>query len=232
MNILTLLTLSITIALATIILYLASHKLYQKVNTLFLLPVFITSLIIVIILLIFNIPYETYMIGGTWIDRLLGPAVVALAYPLYQQRKTLQKLKVPILTGVLFGSVVGVVSGVSFAKLLGFDEMITSAISTKSVTTPVAMAIVDSLGGTTTLTAVFVMFAGVGGSIISPYVFKLFRLNGYMGRGVGLGSASHGVGTSVAMESSQLEGSISTIAMIVSAVTVSIITPTLLAWLI
>ncbi|HLQ73514.1 MAG TPA: LrgB family protein [Bacillota bacterium] len=218
-----------TIIVLTIILYLAINVLYQKFRTLFLLPVFITSVTIVTIILVGNISYDTYMIGGVWIDRLLGPAVVALAYPLYQQRETLKKLKGPILTGVLFGSVFGVVSGVLFVKILGFEDYIAMAVSPKSVTTPVAMAISESLGGSTTLTAVFVMFAGTGGPIISPYVMKLFRLDGDMGRGVGLGTASHGIGTSVAMEESQLQGSISTIAMIVSAVVVSLITPLILA---
>lgn len=213
----------------TVAVYLVARKLYLWRKSHLLLPVLSSTVFIIAFLLLSNIPYETYMIGGNWISNLLGPAVVALAYPLYEQRETLKKLATPILIGTSFGSFVGVFTGVFFANILGFDELIIYALSPKSVTTPVAMAITESAGGPTPLAAVFVMIAGVGGVLVSPIVFKLFRINGTIGRGVGIGSASHAVGTASAMENSQLEGSISTVSMIVSAVIVSIITPFILA---
>src|SRR5699024_11808217 len=87
--------------------YWLSKSIHQKLGFTFTAPVFIASLIIIVLLLILNIPYETYMIGGKWINELLGPAVVALAYPLYQQRDMLRKLVAPILAGTFVGGVVG-----------------------------------------------------------------------------------------------------------------------------
>src|SRR5699024_7391617 len=116
-----------------------------------------TSFCIVVLLLLFGIPYETYMIGGKYIDLLLGPAVVALAYPLYKQRDVLMKSLMPILSGVMVGSVVGMASGVLFAKLIGVKEVLIMTLLPKSVTTPVAMEISDVLGGAPSLTVVFVM---------------------------------------------------------------------------
>src|SRR5699024_10991687 len=94
-----------------------------------------------------------------------------------------------------------------------------------SVTTPVAIDISESLGGIGSLAAVLVIIAGLTGVLLGPIMFRIFRLRNEVGRGVGMGSASHAIGTATAFENSELEGSISTIAMIVNAVFVSIITP-------
>ncbi|MYL58772.1 LrgB family protein [Virgibacillus halodenitrificans] len=213
----------------TIVVYFLAVKLHRKLDYPFTVPVLTSTVLIIILLLSFRIPYETYMVGGGWIEKLLGPAVVALAYPLYQQRETLKKLTAPILIGTSCGAIVGVSSGLLLAKWAGFEETIIYSLTPKSVTTPVAMAVTESLGGTTPLAAVFVMIAGIGGVLMSSAVFQLFRIKHPIGKGVGMGGASHAIGTASAMESSQLEGSVSTIAMIVSAVVVSLITPLLVS---
>lgn len=215
--------------IGTVTIYYAATRFNKKVPNPFTTPVIITSVIIIVILLIFQIPYDTYMLGGDWINHLLGPAVVALAYPMYQQRDVLKKLLFPILCGTLFGATVGVSTGILLTKWAGFDQLIIRSLAPKSVTTPVAMAIADTIGGATPLAAVFVMIAGIGGVLLSSMVMKLFRMNHSVGRGVGMGCASHAIGTATIMENNHLEGSISTIAMVVSAVVVSIITPGLIA---
>lgn len=209
----------------TVTTYLFAKWLYQKINTPLLLPVAIATLLIIIFLVTFNISYETYMIGGKWINAFLGPAVVALAYPLYQNRSTLKKLAAPLILGSFVGSIIGITSGVYLVQLIGYEDTVVYSITPKSVTTPVAMDISVILGGIDSLAAVFVMIAGIFGAMISTYVFRLFRFTDSVVRGVGLGTASHAVGTSKALENSELEGSISTIAMILSAVFASIITP-------
>lgn len=209
----------------TIIVYLLATKVYQLVHIAFAVPVLVSTIIIITILFLLNISYNTYMIGGKWINEMLGPAVVALAYPLYQQRHLLKSLIIPILSGTFIGAVVGISTGILLAKWAGFDEIIIYSLGPKSVTTPVAMAIAEVEGGITSLAAVFVMIAGIGGVLMSTLIFRVFHLNHFLGRGVGIGSASHAIGTSRAMESSQLEGAVSTIAMVISAVIVSMIAP-------
>lgn len=217
--------------MVTVAAYFTARYVHQKFTFPFTIPIMLSTIFIIIFLSLFNVPYETYMIGGDWINELLGPAVVALAYPLYLHRRTLIKMAAPLLIGTTLGAFVGVVSGVLLAMWLGFEEAILYAISTKSVTIPVAMAVTETLGGITPLAAVFVMIAGIGGALMQKYVFQLFRLDSHIGRGLGLGSAAHAIGTAEAMEHSQLEGSISTIAMVVSAVAVSLITPWLISLL-
>ncbi len=216
------------VVLGTILAYLTAKWLYKRFYTPLLLPVASGTLFIILFLVLFNISYETYMVGGVWINAFLGPAVVALAFPLYENRAILKDLAVPLIVGTFVGSFIGVLSGVILTEIAGFDKEILYSITPKSVTTPVAMDISSTLGGIDTLAAVFVMVAGISGAMVSSYVFQLFKLTSSLGRGVGLGSASHAIGTARALENSQLEGSISTIAMILSAVFVSIITPYML----
>jgi len=215
----------ILIILGTILAYLFAKWLYKRIYTPLLIPVAGATFLIIICLVIFNISYETYMIGGEWIHAFLGPAVVALAYPLYQNRRILKQLIVPLIGGTLVGSIVGISSGIYLSKLIGFSEEIIYSLTPKSVTTPVAMEISNSLGGIESLAVVFVMIAGITGAMISTYVFQRFQFTHFVGKGVGLGSASHAIGTAKALESGQLEGSVSTVAMILSAVFVSIIAP-------
>lgn len=209
----------------TISLYLLSVKIHRRRNLPFTQPIILVSGIIILFLLLFNIPYETYMLGGKWIDFLMGPAVVALAFPLYNHFEMLKKLAGPILIGTISGAIIGISSGVLLAKWLGFEREFILALVPKSVTTPVAISIVETLEGPVSLAAIFVVIAGVGGVLMNPLIFKLFRLNTAIGRGVGIGSASHAMGTASAMGRSNLEASMSTIAMVLSAVIVSIIAP-------
>lgn len=211
----------------TVGVYAAMVPIHKKINTPFTQPIIAVSVIIIILLLVFNIPYETYQLGGAWIDFLMGPAVVALALPLYNHFERLKKLAVPILSGVTAGSFIGVSTGLLFTKLFGFERELILSIVPKSVTTPVAVSIAESLEGSMSLAAVFVVIAGVSGVLMSPLIFKLFKLSSPIGRGIGLGSASHAMGTANSMGRSELEGSISTIAMVICAVIVSVIAPIL-----
>ncbi|MGP4059579.1 LrgB family protein [Halobacillus sp. H74] len=209
----------------TILFYQGALFIYRRFRRIYTAPIILSTLAIIALLLLFHLPYETYMTGGKWIDHLLGPAVVALAYPLYQYRDVLNRMLLPILTGTLIGAFVGVTSGLLLSKWAGFSELIIHSIVPKSVTTPVAMSIAESSGGVMPLAAVFVMIAGIGGVLIHPVVMRYARLTHPLGKGVGMGSASHAIGTATSMERDPLEGSVSTIAMVLSAVIVSVLAP-------
>lgn len=209
----------------TIICYYVARQLYGKVRIVLFLPIVLASVILILLFTLVQIPYERYMEGAQWIHALLGPAVVSLAYPLYMQRKILMKLAMPILVGSFIGAVVGVVSTMLIAPFLQISDVLLYTVLPKSVTTPIAMDISSSLGGISSLAAVLVIIAGITGVVSSRFLFKLFRIDSEVGQGVAFGAASHAIGTSKALEVGELEGSISTIAMIVSAIFVSIITP-------
>lgn len=216
----------------TIVTYLFAKKLYNHFSSVLLLPVAVATFIIVILLIVFNIPYETYMIGGKWIKHFLGPAIVALAYPLYLNKDVLKKLGIQLIGGTFVGSIVGIITGIIFTRMLGFQDEIIYSMIPKSITIPIAMEVSSTLGGIDSLAAVFVVIAGISGAMLSSYIFKYIELEDLVGRGVGLGSASHALGTEKAFESSQLDGAISTVAMILSALFVSVFAPLLLKILI
>src|SRR5699024_8339217 len=113
--------------------------------------------------------------------------VVALAYPLYQNRNVLKQLLLPILLGTFTGALTGIVSGVLMTTGLGFNEEVLYSITPKSVTTPVAMDISASLTGIDSLAAVCVMIAGFSGAIMGRYVFEVSRLDTSGGGGVAMG---------------------------------------------
>lgn len=211
--------------IGTIVSYLIGRLIYQRFYTPLLLPISVATVIIIVVLLLGNISYDTYMIGGKWIHTFLGPAVVALAYPLYQHRDLLRQLAFPILLGNLVGVLVGIFSGYWLAKLVNIEGELLYSLIPKSVTTPVAMEISESIGGIGSLAAVLVIFAGLTGVFFGPLMFRIFKIRSEIGRGTGMGAASHAIGTAAAFENGMLEGSISTISMIISAVFASILAP-------
>lgn len=210
---------------STIIIYLLSKKLYQSFPSPFTVPLLIGTALLILLLSVTNISYDTYMVGGKWIEQLLGPAVVALAFPLYKHRHVLVKYFFPLSASVSIGAFLGIVSGAQLSKWFGVEEWLIYSIMPKSVTTPVAMEVASTLGGIPALAAIFVMIAGISGVVIGPILLKLFSINHFLGTGVGLGSAAHAIGTARALEYGELEGAISSVSMTLSAIIVSILGP-------
>lgn len=222
--------LAIGFVLMNVLIYLLMSMLYRRYRLPVLLPALTATFTVVVLLMGFHISYETYMIGGDWINRLLGPAVVSLAYPLYKQRHVLWKNLPAILGGTVTGLMVGMFSGLLMAAGLGFSKLYVLSILPKSITTAVAIQISSNLGGDSSLTSVFVMIAGFTGAIGGPYIIKLFRIRSESGIGIGLGTASHALGTAKALEYGEESVSMSSVAMTVCAIVGSIAGP-LVAWI-
>ncbi|WP_010678470.1 LrgB family protein [Bacillus timonensis] len=214
----------------TIAIFMLMTRLYNRFAHPLLVPIATTTFVILIFLLTLSIPYETYMVGGKWIDELLGPAVVALAYPLYRNHESLKQFFIPILIGVFVGSTIGIVTGIYLSKIAAINPEIILSIAPKSVTTPVAMDIASVTGGVPALAAVYVMIAGISGAMFGPLLLKISKVTHFVGIGLGFGTASHGIGTSRALELGTNEGAISSIAMILSAVYTSIMLPVLVSF--
>lgn len=214
----------------TVLIYFLMTVLYVKYRKTFLLPLLTASTAIILLLLLFKIPYESYMVGGKWLSFFMGPAVVSLAIPLYKQRDVLKKNILPIISGVLIGVFVGMVSGMIFAEMLGFSKEIVLTLLPKSITTPVAIQVATGLGGVASLAPVFVMIAGFTGAIVGPSFYKWIKVDTPIGRGIGFGAAAHAIGTAKAMEYGEQETSMSSVAMTLSAIIGALIGP-VVAWL-
>lgn len=218
------------IVLITVGIYLLMSMIYRRFRIPVLMPALTATFTVVVLLLYFQIPYDTYMIGGQWINLLLGPAVVSLAFPLYRQRHVLARNLPIILGGTLVGLLVGMFSGIFLAILLGFPKLYVLSLLPKSITTPVAIQISSNLGGESSLTSIFVMVAGFTGAIGGPFILKLFRVTDPVGLGIGLGTASHALGTAKALEYGEESVSMSSVAMTVCAIAGSCAAP-LVVWL-
>ncbi|WKA55022.1 LrgB family protein [Planococcus shixiaomingii] len=222
--------LSLLFAGMTIVIYLLFNSLYVKYRWILLTPVLATTAALIVFLLLFDIPYEQYMLGGQWVGSFLGPAVVALAVPLYKQRDLLFQNLWPIALGVTSGVFTGMVSGLLLMKLFQFSTTLILTALPKSLTTPVAMQLAEGMGGISSLAAVLVMAAGFSGIIFGSWLLKLLRIDSPIGRGIGLGSSAHGLGTAKAFEYGPKDGSMSSVAMTLCAVAGSFLGPALV-WL-
>jgi len=207
----------------TILIYLGMNYLYNYFPSPFLVPMMTTGIVLIFLLIGFHVPYNTYLIGGKWINSLLGPAVVALAYPLYNQRKILRNNIKPIMSGVGIGVFTGMVSGSLLAFILGLNKVMILSMIPKSITAPVAMEVSSQMGGIPAVTVVFVLVAGLVGAIFGPILLKLFHIKSSIGRGIALGSASHALGTSKASEYGELSFSMSSVSMALTAIIGAII---------
>ena len=216
--------------LLTVFAYLAMARIYKRYSYSVLIPVLTATTIIIIVLSVFHIPYESYMVGGQWISSLLGPSVVALAYPLYKQRRFLLDHLLPIGGGVLVGAGTGMFSVALLAKVFGISHSLTMSLIPKSLTTPVAIEVAKGLDGNASLAVVSVMFAGIFGVIVAPTIYKLLRVHSPLGRGIALGSASHAIGTSKAAEYGEIAFSMSSVTMALCAIIGSVLGP-IVVWL-
>lgn len=216
----------------TLLAYSAAYRLYTfaKANPL-LNPVVTAVALLIGFLLVTDIPYEAYFEGGQFVHFLLGPATVALAIPLYQQLPKLKRLWLPVLMTVIVGVIVGALSSVGLAWLLGASIETQISLAPKSVTAPVAMGIAEKIGGLPSLTAVLVVVTGILGAVIGTKVFDLLRIRDDGVKGIAMGITAHGIGTARAFQVSSEMGAFSGLAMALSAFFSAFLLPGLLDWL-
>ena len=163
-------------------------------------PVLWTVLALVALLIITRTPYPAYFSGAQFIHFLLGPAVVALAWPLWQRRAQLRRRAAALLLASLFGGSVAAGSAVALGWATGLPSELLRSLAPKSVTAPVAMGIAEALGGIPALAAVFAVLTGLVGALGARYLFDALRVTEPEIRGFALGTASHGIGAARAMQ--------------------------------
>ncbi len=212
----------------SILAFWAGEKLQKKLKSPFCNPLLIAILIIVIILLVFDIPYDSYNEGGAVINMFLAPATACLAVSIYTKLQLLKENAIPILVGCTAGSLSSMGSVYVLCKLFGLDEAMTASLIPKSITTPIAVEVCQTHGGIVPVTVIAVIFTGILGSILAPYLIKLFRVRNPITVGLAIGACSHAVGTSKAIELGETEGAMSGLAIGVCGILTVIISMVLL----
>lgn len=205
--------------------FLAGQWLFKKTNIPLFHPLIIAIVIVIGYIKITNMPIDEFMDKSRFVNYMLGPSVVALGYLLYTQIEYLRGNVFSILTSVFMGCVVGILSVVVLAKLTGADQTLIASLEPKSVTTPIAMAVSEQSGGMPAITAAVVLFCGILGSIMGPYILKLLRIQSSIAKGLAMGASSHAVGTAKAMEMGVIEGAISGLAIGLMGVMTALMIP-------
>lgn len=211
------------------------YFLAKLVRKLLRLPVFNPILVSIAFLIIFlrvaDVDYEEYRVSGAKIDFWLKPAVVALGVPLYKQLSSIRQEILPILLSQLAGCVVGVVSVVGIARLMVASTDVVLSLAAKSVTTPIAMEVTESVGGIPALTATIVVFVGIFGAITGFRILRYGHIGMPSSQGISLGTASHAVGTSAAMERSMEHGAYASLGLTLNGIFTAILAPYVLHWM-
>ena len=193
--------------------YALGCGLNRKFRTPLCNPLLIAIVLVVGVLLVFRIPYEDYNAGGEIVSLFLAPATACLAVGIYSKLAVLKQYWLPILVGAVAGSASSMLSVYALCRLLGLDEQLTVSLIPKSVTTPIAVGIVESAGGLTPITVVAVIVTGILGAILAPAMIRLFRISDPVAAGLAIGACSHAVGTSKAVELGEVEGAMSGLAI-------------------
>jgi predicted murein hydrolase (TIGR00659 family) len=194
-------------------------------------PVAIAVALIVAILAATGTSYQTYFEGAQFVHFLLGPATVALALPLWRNLATVRRMLVPMAAALLAGCVTAILSAVAIAWALGASSATIASLAPKSVTTPIAMAVSERLGGLPSLTAALVILTGIVGAMTVTPVLNVLKITDWRARGFAAGLAAHGIGTARAFQVNQMAGTFAGIAMGLNGLVTALLAPLLLGWL-
>ncbi len=186
---------------ATLATYVLAQAFYQRSNQApWANPVLWTVLLLAVMLTLSDTPYPSYFSGAQFIHFLLGPAVVALAWPMWQRRAELRRRAVALLLASLAGGTAAAVSAVGIGWALDLPPELLRSLAPKSVTAPVAMGIAEQLGGIPALAAVLAVLTGLVGALLGKYLFDAIGVKQPEARGFALGTASHGIGAARALQ--------------------------------
>ncbi|MGE9948955.1 LrgB family protein [Coprococcus catus] len=181
-------------------------------------PLLISILLSVLILVVFRIDYSTYYEGAKYLSYLLTPATICLAVPLYEQMELLKKNWKAIFGGIFAGVLtsLGIILVMAFLFKFSHEEYVT--FLPKSITTAIGMGVSEELGGYVSITVAIIIITGVVGNICADTVCKVFKITNPVAKGIGIGTASHAIGTAKAMEMGDVEGAMSSLSIVVSGV--------------
>ena len=188
-------------------------------------PVLHAMWIIGLFLVLTGTSYTTYFGGAQFVHFLLGPATVALAVPLYENRKLVMASILPMLAALVVGCVTAIVSVALLAEAAGLPRTVVLSLAPKSVTAGVAMGVSESLGADPSLTAVAVVLTGIMGAIIVTPLMNRMGITDFRARGFAVGLASHGIGIARAFQVDAVAGVFAGIAMSLNALLTSLVVP-------
>ncbi|MBE6064931.1 LrgB family protein [Clostridium cochlearium] len=219
---------SIIISIACFEIGLYIHK---KTKISLLNPLLICVPLIILIISFLNISLEDFNKGGELISFFLAPATVVLAVPLYNKIDLVKKYFIPILLGVTIGCITSILSVYYLCRLFGLTKELTYSLLPKSITTPIGIEVSKLIGGIPSITVSAIIITGIIGAIISPIVCKIFNIKDDVAVGISIGTASHAIGTTKAIEMGETQGAMSGLAIGISGLITSFLIPIIIKFL-
>ena len=202
----------------TLAAYFIGLKVKKKTGLAIMNPLLIAIVLVMLLLRGLDIDYAAYNQSARLVSSLLTPATVCLAVPLYEQLQLLKRHKAAILTGVISGVLTSLVCVLVLAMLFRLDHAAYVTLLPKSITTAIGMGVSEQLGGHVSITVAVIIITGVIGNMIAESVCKAFHITEPIARGIAIGTASHAIGTTRAMEMGEVEGAMSSLSIVVAGV--------------
>ena len=188
-------------------------------------PLLLGSLFVILLLSCLNVPYPEYKASASPLSYLLLPATVSLAIPLYEKWELLKSNLIAILVGILSGVLTSLGSVTMLALLLQLDAAQAVTLLPKSVTTAIGMDIADTLGGIPSLAGAVIILTGITGNLTAQWLCRVLNITDPLARGIGIGTASHAIGTAKALELGEVEGAMSSLAVALAGVITAFLAP-------
>ena len=218
MNLLGTITATIFWSVLTIAYYLVAKRLNRRFTSALTAPLLLTPVLLIITALILHQSYAGYIHATHWLILMLGPATVAFALPIFEQRAMIRRYWPVLLTGVVIGSSTAMLTAWGLSVVLGLDESLRLSLMPRSLSTPFAMTVSEDIGGIPDLTAVFVVITGVTGALIGEALLRILPLRSTLARGALFGMGAHGAGVAKATEIGPEESSVAGLVMILVGV--------------
>jgi len=196
--------------------YLLGDFLKKKTKQAWLNPLLFAIVLCIFFLAIFHVDYEDFAASCKPLSYLLTPATVCLAIPLYRQIELLRRSPRAILAGIVTGVLVNFVGVALLALIFRLDRAQFMTLLPKSITTAIGMGLSEELGGIASLTVALIILTGLTGNLSAGLVCKVFRVKEPAAKGVAIGTASHAIGTSRAMEMGEVEGAVSSLSLAIT----------------
>lgn len=203
-----------------ILLSLAAYYIGVRLQKRFRLAIFNPMLVAIVLtisaLLLLGIDYESYNLSGRYLSYLLTPTTVCLAIPLYRQLQLLRQNLKAIVLGILSGVLTSLCCVLLLSMLFGLSHAEYVTLLPKSITSAIGMAVAEELGGYPAIAVPVIVVTGVLGNMFAPGFLKLIRITDPVAKGIAIGTSSHAIGTSRAMEMGETEGAMSSLSIVVA----------------
>lgn len=209
----------------TVVSFYLAQSIYRRHRKIWLVPAVSSSLFIIALVEATATSYDLYFQDTQWLVWLLGPATVAFALPIYQQRKLIIQYWLALVMGSLAGIAASVCVTLILGKMLSLDPLIAHSLLARSISTPFALEATTHMGGSAQLTSLFVVVTGLLGIIFGEVILALLPLQSKAAKGAPLGTAAHGFGVSVAKSLGAEQGAVASLTMIFSGVIMVLLAP-------